>query len=98
MATLGATELRAERRNLGLSIEVAARRMGVGTMTLWRAEKGITRPHPDTGKRIADYYGRRVTDLWPEAADVVHPRSSAAPSGSGRSEGCAPDARQDGGA
>jgi transcriptional regulator with XRE-family HTH domain len=61
----GPARLRAERLNLGLSIEVAARRMGIGAMTLRRAENGLTRPHPYTAKKIADFYRRRVTDFWP---------------------------------
>lgn len=56
--------LREERVNRGLSERMAAAEMGIARETLLRAERG-ERPHPAQGKKIADFYGVRVTDLWP---------------------------------
>ena len=57
--------LRAQRRDLGLTIKQAACAMKVGVATLQRAEAGISEPHPATAKRIADFYKQRVSDFWP---------------------------------
>ncbi len=58
------------RVNRGLSVPAAAARAGVATGTLRRAERGLSiRPGP--AKRIADFYGRKVTDLWPVEASVA---------------------------
>lgn len=56
--------IKGERLNRGLSIREAAEAMGVGKNVLLRAEiDGGT--HPRHAKRIADFYGVRVTDIWP---------------------------------
>lgn len=56
--------LEAERLNMGLSPEEIAEKMGVHSRTLRRAEQGH-RPHPRHMKKIADFYGVKVTDIWP---------------------------------
>jgi transcriptional regulator with XRE-family HTH domain len=56
--------LRAARLNRGLSVREAAKEIGVKPSTLRRAEHGDG-VHPGTAKKIADYYGVRVTDIWP---------------------------------
>jgi len=56
--------LRTERRNRGLTLQRAAREIGVADHVLQRAETGAT-PHPDNAARIAAFYGRKVAELWP---------------------------------
>lgn len=58
-------DLRAQRVNRGLSQAQAAREMGVDSDALARAERGVGRPHPRNALRIADFYGYKVTDIWP---------------------------------
>lgn len=57
--------LKAERLNRGLSLNAAATAMGVKPHVLRDAENLGTRPYPENGKLIADFYGVLVTDLWP---------------------------------
>lgn len=57
--------LRAERLNRGLSLTAAADAMNVPLNVLSRAEAGEGMPHPANAKRIADFFGHRVTDIWP---------------------------------
>lgn len=57
--------LRAERLNKGLSAEAAAREMGVTAATLLNAEIRAFTPRPASAKKIADFYGYKVTDIWP---------------------------------
>lgn len=54
----------AERLNRGLSTRDAAREIGVSQDLLLRAENGST-PQPRHAKLIADFYGVKVTDVWP---------------------------------
>jgi transcriptional regulator with XRE-family HTH domain len=60
--------LRDERLNRGLSSRAAAEEIGVSQAVLLRAESGEG-VRPVHAKRIADYYGVKVTDLWPFDAD-----------------------------
>ncbi len=56
--------LTAERLNRGLSLAGAARDIGVHRATLTALEGGA-RVHPESAKKIADYFGCKVTDLMP---------------------------------
>jgi transcriptional regulator with XRE-family HTH domain len=56
--------LTAERLNRGLSLAAAARVIGVHRNTLTALEAGA-RVHPESAKKIADYFGCKVTDLLP---------------------------------
>lgn len=56
--------LRTLRLNMGLSTRKAAIRIGIARETLERAERGED-VWPETAKKIADFYGLRVTDIWP---------------------------------
>lgn len=56
--------LREARINEGLSHEALATRLGVSHNTLRRIEDGGL-PQPRVAKLIADYYRRRVSDIWP---------------------------------
>jgi DNA-binding XRE family transcriptional regulator len=56
--------LTAERINRGLSVADAANEIGIARGTLVRAEAGEM-PKPALAKKIADFYGTRVTDIWP---------------------------------
>lgn len=55
-----------ERLNLGLSVPDAAVAIGVARGTLVKAERGEM-PHPAQAKLIADFFGVKVTDIWPVA-------------------------------
>ena len=58
-------DLTAERLNRGLSLTAAADAIDVPLNVLSRAETGEGKPHPANAKAIADFYGFRVTDIWP---------------------------------
>lgn len=58
-------DIRELRLNRGLTVPVAAKEMGLSVTTLSRAENTGIRPHPGNAKKIADFYGFQVTDLWP---------------------------------
>ena len=55
--------LLASRVNRGWSIRRAAIEIGIDRRTLERAEQGEL-VSPAAAKKIADAYGRKVTDLW----------------------------------
>jgi transcriptional regulator with XRE-family HTH domain len=57
--------LKAERLNRGLSLTAAAEQIEVPLNVLSRAEAGEGQPHPANAKKIADFYGHKVTDIWP---------------------------------
>lgn len=57
-------ELIAARKNKGLSQKLAAKQIGVSEDILSRAENGA-HPHLGHAKLIADFYGMKVTDIWP---------------------------------
>lgn len=57
--------LKAERLNRGLGINDAADAIGVPFYVLRDAETQGTQPRPAAAKRIADFYGVKVTDIWP---------------------------------
>jgi DNA-binding XRE family transcriptional regulator len=57
--------LKVERLNRGLGIPDAAAAIGIPDHVLRYAEKGEGQPRPETAKLIADFYGVRVTDIWP---------------------------------
>jgi ribosome-binding protein aMBF1 (putative translation factor) len=59
-----AFNLRAARVNRGLSIPDLAAQLGLGRRVIERAESGQM-PHPRNAKKIADFYGVQVTDIWP---------------------------------
>jgi transcriptional regulator with XRE-family HTH domain len=59
-----AVNLQEERLNRGLSLRAAAKKIGIGTDALNRAEQG-TMPRPDSAKKIADFYDHKVTEVWP---------------------------------
>lgn len=63
----------AERLNRGLSQTDAAEAIGVSRGTLDRAESGLP-VQAARAKLIADFYGCKVTDIWP----VPEPGRSAA--------------------
>ena len=65
--------LLAERLNRGLSQADAAEVIGVSRGTLDRAESGLS-VQVANAKRIADFYGVQVTDIWP----VAEPEREAA--------------------
>lgn len=56
--------LEATRLNMGLTAKAAAELIGIPDYTLRYAET-TGQPRPETAKRIADFYGVQVTDIWP---------------------------------
>lgn len=68
--------LKAERLNRGLSVNDAAAAIDVPSHVLRYAELG-NQPRPENAKRIADFYGVRVTDIWPAESDAPDARVPA---------------------
>jgi transcriptional regulator with XRE-family HTH domain len=62
--------LRGARLNRGLSLRAAAKEIGVDMHALWRAEHGAV-PNPASAKKIADFYGAQVTEIWPVSDETV---------------------------
>ncbi len=71
--TSGPRNFIADRLNDGESLEQRAARIGIARGTLSAIEGEPSRmPNVSTAKRVADFYGCLVTDLWPiEHVDVV---------------------------
>ena len=63
--------LKAERLNRGLSLRTASQRMGIPSYILRDAENKGTVPRPEAAKKIADFYGYLVTDIWPVEPPVA---------------------------
>lgn len=58
--------LRAARLNRGLTTREVAAMLKLSRGTVVRAERGDG-VYPATAKKLADFYGFKVTDLWPVA-------------------------------
>jgi predicted transcriptional regulator len=56
--------LKAERLDRGLSVLALAREVGVPDHVIRHAEKG-GHPTPANALKIANFFGSRVTDIWP---------------------------------
>lgn len=52
------------RVNRGLTLNQAAKEIGVARATLQRVERGVA-VHPASAKKVADYYGVKAADLIP---------------------------------
>lgn len=64
--TLTPQQMREHRLNEGLSLAAAAKKIEVPKRLIVELENGLpVRPHPHNAKRLADFYGVKVTDLWP---------------------------------
>lgn len=59
-----ARDLEAARLNRGMSREQLASAIGVTPRVIRYVEEG-GRPRPWNAKKIADFFGSSVTDLWP---------------------------------
>lgn len=57
--------LRADRLNRGLSLEDAAEAIDVPKNVLQSAETRASTPRPESAFKIAEFYGYKVTDIWP---------------------------------
>jgi DNA-binding XRE family transcriptional regulator len=55
------------RLDAGLSPEQLAAETGVSNVTIRSAERSGKRPQPQTAKKLADYFGVKVTAIWPVA-------------------------------
>ena len=61
----GATvDFRAHRLNCGLPIRAMAAEAGVAPH-VWRYMENGGIPQPASRKAVADYFGLKVTDIWP---------------------------------
>lgn len=60
-----AIDLKALRLNRGLGLDEAAEAMKVHRSVLARTEAGDTKPNASNAFKIADFYGYKVTDIWP---------------------------------
>lgn len=59
-------QMREFRLNAGLSLSAVSEQIGVPKRLLAELENGVpVRPHPHNAKRLADFYGVKVTDIWP---------------------------------
>lgn len=58
------THVESLRLSRGLTRKAAAEEMGVPYSTLRHVERG-GKPHGPTAKKIADFYEKPVTELWP---------------------------------
>jgi DNA-binding XRE family transcriptional regulator len=59
------------RLNAGHSPESLAKELGVSNVTIRTAERTGRRPQPQTAKKIADFFGKTVTEIWPVAERKV---------------------------
>lgn len=57
-------DLQKERVNRGLSQRDLADELGCSEESVRRIENGAV-PRPKIGKKFADFYGVKFTDLWP---------------------------------
>lgn len=57
--------LKARRVNEGMSVQAFADQFGVAKQTVWSWEQDAFRPRPALAKEIADFFGCKVTDLFP---------------------------------
>jgi transcriptional regulator with XRE-family HTH domain len=58
-------DLKAERLNRGLSLDALSEAIGVPKSTLARAESGGPQPNARNAFALADFYGFKVTEIWP---------------------------------
>jgi DNA-binding XRE family transcriptional regulator len=56
-------DLVAQRTDMGMTTNKAAKAMGLHRNVLQKAEEG-GRISPRSAKKIADFYGYRVSDIW----------------------------------
>jgi transcriptional regulator with XRE-family HTH domain len=77
-APASAADLRRARRDRGLTVGDVARGADVDLRVVSRAERGIE-PREANAKRIADFWGVAVSDLWPEPNPQNDPAALVAP-------------------
>jgi len=70
-----AINLTEARVNRGLSVRGAAKQMGIDFKTLMRAERGEVVPQARNAFAIADFYGYKVTEVWPLEPSSPSPES-----------------------
>lgn len=62
---------KADRINRGLSQHAFAALLGVSVDVVRNLEETGNRPQPANARKIAEFYGRVVTDMWPEPESVT---------------------------
>lgn len=68
--------LKTLRLNRGLSVAACATAVGVPDHVVRHAESG-GRPRPENALRLADFFGCKVTDLWPVEDDDAPAKAAA---------------------
>jgi transcriptional regulator with XRE-family HTH domain len=68
-------DLRDLRRNRGLRLDDVAEKTGISKSYLSLLERGLREPTPVIAKKLGDFYGFKVTDVWP--VDSPTPATSA---------------------
>lgn len=57
-------DFKAERHNRGLSLDALSEKTAIPKSTLARIERGVV-PAVSTQFKLATYYGKTVTEIWP---------------------------------
>lgn len=73
-----AIDIRSLRRNRGLLLKEVADVVEVTESAMSMYERGERTPNNRIAKRIADFYGYTVTDLWPDPASAPEPEDLVA--------------------
>ncbi len=74
------TPLKRERLRRNLAAEALANAVGVRRPTIARIENGTKRPSPELAKRIADFFGGKLTRdqiLFPEEYPATRQKKAA---------------------
>lgn len=64
-------DLRAARRNKGLHLKDVAEVAGISESYLSMIERGQVVPGPPVALRLAEFYERTATDVWPDDYPVA---------------------------
>ena len=65
------SNLKAHRRNWGLTLQGLGDRAGLSKSHIWELEKGSTSPTLETAYKIAMVLDVRVYDIWPDPTEIV---------------------------
>lgn len=59
-------DLRAERRLRGKLLREVAEEVGISVAMLSLLETSDRRPSPPVALRVAEFYGKKIVDIWPD--------------------------------
>lgn len=63
-------DLRAERRTRGLLLRNVADEVDISVALMSLVERGIRRPSPPIALKIAEFYGYKIPEVWPDYGTV----------------------------